>query len=1230
MQKLLKTYQKRLTNLSSRNRSLVLMRTSKNYFFDLTSLDFRLNIPSYDLLSAVFSGKKPVKICTHQDPRDEKSNLLSKELLSLFRSDQLIQAERGAMDLKLGFPFVQGRLMNESVLRCPLLFLPVKLFKDDKHWQLERTGDLRFNSSFLLAYQQFNNVKLSEEFLEEDFQDFSKDLSLFILELYNYLNESSLTVNFNSELFEKKLRFFENFKKEDLELLPQGELKLHPQAILGIFPEAGSYISQDYQQLIAADEGLALDTLFATELCPKPKEKDLHLPLMVDASQEKVISEIARGASMLVQGPPGSGKSQLIANVMADFAAKGKKVLLVCQKRAAIDMVYKRLSEVGISSYAALVHDFKSDRKELYAQIAGQIDGIEQNRKENHELDAIFLEREFNQISNQIEQLSSELEDFKRALYDESKFGKSPKELYLLASQFQASNKTLIDLSQQVDEFDYSRLTSLVEVVKKLEKYQHSLVEIGDSFWVKRKDSRLWNTSTLSTLIDSVFNKKDELLRFEFLKKAKREKIFSLCNLIASSNISVASFFVPPQADEIASLQTQLDIFRIKEKTFAAFDKTDTVRLLEAAEHAHQLSKSTLKFAWYKLTNKTWKQIQPWLFNSSLKGLISDLLEYNKLNSFKAKYNFGNIEEGYIALEKQKLIYQVCADLRVLGIENAKNYDQIYELKEFYNKTLLELNNFLYISELVEVFEFSEMELKAYLKAKLDLMQGSDELLVSLSKVEMVVYKLCERPEILEASMIHHFIERLETQNPILKGVSSLKISEMETDLQFLIKKKQELSQANLLIQLKENTYRHIDKNRLGNTTTYRELRHQCVKKKRIWPVRKVLESFDEELFNLIPCWMASPETVSAIFPMQRLFDLVIFDEASQCYAEQGLPAMLRGKQLLVAGDSMQLQPSDLYSIRYEEDTADDYVLEIESFLNLTKEFLPDMMLTGHYRSKSLPLIGFSNRHFYQNKLQLIPHFDTVNSDERSIEYHKVNGVWDQQQNQIEAEMVNVLVKKIDATSPEKTIGIVTFNHRQAELIREMLITPNVSVKNIENIQGDEFDILIFSIAYAPDTSGKLRFQFGTLGQAGGENRLNVAITRAKEKVIIVSSILPEDLKIENASNLGPKLLKSYLAYAISVSDGSLYKEEESQNSQFGLSLAQLLSKENANLNRELPFADLSKKVNDTYESLILTDDNLFYQTISAKEAFAYIPISLAQKSWKISRSWSRNYWKQN
>jgi hypothetical protein len=478
------------------------------------------------------------------------------------------------------------------------------------------------------------------------------------------------------------------------------------------------------------------------------------------------------------------------------------------------------------------------------------------------------------------------------------------------------------------------------------------------------------------------------------------------------------------------------------------------------------------------------------------------------------------------------------------------------------------------------------------------------------------------------------WIDHIEVKFPLLRAVSSMRMNDLQSELEKLVEEKQTLSQEILLLRAREKAYDGVTYNRLNNRVTYRDLQHQVTKKKKIWPLRKVISSYREELFQLVPVWMASPESVSAIFPMEPLFDLVIFDEASQCFAERGIPAMYRGKQVLVAGDSQQLRPSELYQVRWVDDENENPDEEVESLLELSVRYLPTVHLQGHYR------------HFYEHRLRLLPDRKQMNTQNAPIIYHKVEGVWENQINNMEAEtVVNHVLSMLEDT-PEKEIGIVTFNAPQQNLIIDLLeeharkkaviLPASLFVKNIENVQGDERDVIIFSIGYAPDKKGNFAMQFGSLNTPGGENRLNVAVTRARERIVLVTSIWPEQLKIQETKNAGPRLLKEYLAFALKVSDlqykaGNYAKGMERSSWYLSSHLKNWGDERLVGFNFEentLPYADLNVKRDNHYLGLILTDDERFFKSLSIKDTFAYTPALLKKKNWSHRMVYSRQFWK--
>lgn len=1328
MQKILKTYLRKLTNLTSRNKSLLLLHLPQEQFFDLHTLNFLNEESSYSLVNQFIAQKKQIKLCDVIDPRFDKVNEASKRLRKLARTEKMIEEERGANDLYVGFPFVKGKLLDGTVVRCPLLFFPVSLTQKDNHWLLEKREEaIAFNRSFLLAYSHFNQVNISDEWLEFSFEDFEKNSLAFRTQLYETLKNSPFELNFNQELFQDQLIDFERFSKSDLEQTEkQGELKLYPQAVLGIFPQGGSFLVNDYENLIdnVADneefEDIFTDNVWHVEPCHTSTNNEVNtiLPFSVDASQELAIKTIKNGKSVVIQGPPGTGKSQLICNLISDFTARGKRVLVVCQKRVALDTVYARLQSIGMTDFVGLVHDFKNDRKLLFEKVANQIENVEAYKKQNQSLDAIVLERNFMQISRRIDQICQELESFKMALYDDSVCGISVKELYLTSNPKEAN----LDFNDIYKQFKINELDSFLEKLKHFFEYENLLSKNESyEFWKYRNSFHpftfqhkkeiqqtveevvKYNTELPHKLSILDFESFDENIINDFLQKIENQEV-------------LAVFFEMLEKNKYQQ-NRQFDLRKIYSELEEIFQnggieksiKTEDLQLRKIQiENTHKASLSFIEWQFWKLFSKDKQEVNQIILSNNLQLQSTDL----KKLSIKIE-NRIRFEEIAEKLAKKEVIINHKEDSESI-LQTVKNYilaseaKEIFEGHSFFKKIPISDWRKLEVfkesfNEIIQKTQETKQKKVVWLKflsekqitdlcvahlrdvphvldflnTNFDLLHEQDVIRFSFTHSEQnVVEKLesakIQEPqkalEIFQNSIRLAWIEDLENRYPILRGVSSLKIKHLEDELQELLQKKQTLSQEILLIKLREQTYKELTINRLQNITSYRELFHQSTKKRKIWSVRKVLEQYHDEIFKLIPCWMASPESVSAIFDLNANFDLVIFDEASQCYAEHGIPAIFRGKQVVIAGDSKQLQPSDLYQIRYEQDADDEPILEIDSLLDLASQYLPQHQLQGHYRSHSLDLIDFSNQHFYKNTLRLLPHFQEINKKQPSINYIKVDGFWEKNANDVEAMKVVEIIKNIIENESDKSIGVVTFNYLQAELIDEVLSgnrnfgyaqPPNIKIKNIENIQGDEFDIVIFSIGYAPDAKGRMLMNFGSLNQKGGENRLNVAITRAKERIFVVSSILPEQLRVEDSANEGPKVLKKYLSYALEVSNGN-YTPKPLETNQFKTDWLlknkirdsrnenTVLRTENqeprtknqeprnsslithhSSLKQELPFADLTVKNNEVYESLILTDDDLYFSA-TPKESHGFLPLSLREKGWHFSRIWSREFWQNH
>ncbi len=1317
MEKVLKSYLKKLTNLSSSNKSLLQLRLYGSQDIDINQFDFLDNKPSFEIIEALITGKSKITLCDNLDSRNEKVNEATRTLKKIYRRENFIYEERGARDLYVGWPFVQGKFMDGTSVRCPLLFFPVSLEVTPGKWYLRvrKEVNITFNKSFLLAYGHFNEVKLGDEILERTFDNFDGDSQEFRNELYQYLKDSPLEINFNQEIFSDKLLDFQTYKKDEYDRsYGNGEIKLIPEAVIGIYAQAGSYLVPDYEKLIDSGEFQDLEEFFLLRSNPEEEEDKRNIyrflnqvredqtftPFAFDASQENAIKAVKKGNSLVVQGPPGTGKSQLICNLISDFIARGQKVLVVCQKRAALDVVYNRLKEKKLSDFIGLVHDFKNDRKSIYEQIDKQIEHIEEYKQINNNLDSVFMEREFLQSSRRIDQLTEELEEFKHALFSNGECGYSAKELYMTSDP----EKTSVNLKMEYREFTEDRVNEFVELLNNIFPYA-SKFYWSDHIWKNRisfKNFGITDLKEIQRKLDDIpeFSKQFEARIKEILKDPitvedsswvldREETINHLLNILEDPK--VYRYF-----RHMLHQTIDKNWFLIKEKAvfecYKDISVEEQIPVAQLGEYQEALTKalnaSTKFWKWigwnifskdkYKIkraivaNNLSWgkkgfKTLVKKIDNRlNLEHNITELLQCEWLIDFPTDVHQQTLIDWFndqsMALEALTLSEDLRSFRDYLKIENhgyatlkTKLHLVISESKKA-AKRIEDWKKHLSSTQISRILNDRAIvgEFQAAIKDDFDSLCEFDKLRDQMLEIEWTVLEKLHNEggqntlkgmiDVFQNSIRLMWADHLEAKYPALRIVSSQKMNQLERELQKNIKSKQSNSKDILLQKVREKTYENVEYNRLRNMVTYRDLKHQVTKKRKIWPLRKTIASYSDELFNLIPCWLASPESVSALFPMKEMFDLVIFDEASQCYAEKGIPAMFRGKQVVITGDDKQLSPNDLYQVRWEEEEDDDAPeLEIDSLLDLAKKYLMEVQLMGHYRSRSLDLIDFSNREFYKNSLRLLPDFRDVNEQQPGIQYDKVDGTWKNNVNTEEAERVVEIIKNLLGNG-QNDIGVVTFNFKQQNHIMDVLeetsvkekfsIPPNLFVKNIENVQGDERDIIIFSIGYAPDSRGRFNMQFGTLNMEKGENRLNVAVTRAREKIFVVSSILPQQMKVEETKHEGPKAFKRYLQYAFDVSEGKHSPSQPSTedfkaNWYLKSKVPTLINVNNSeiHLDTDLPFADLTLKEGKSYKGLVLTDDNLYHSALSMKDSHAYIPMNLKRKKWKFERIYSRNYW---
>lgn len=424
---------------------------------------------------------------------------------------------------------------------------------------------------------------------------------------------------------------------------------------------------------------------------------------------------------------------------------------------------------------------------------------------------------------------------------------------------------------------------------------------------------------------------------------------------------------------------------------------------------------------------------------------------------------------------------------------------------------------------------------------------------------------------------------------------------------------------------------------------------------KRKWSVPKFMGRYGYELSQGIRIWLMTPDAVSETLPLiMGDFDLLVFDEASQMFAERGIPSIFRSKKTVVAGDHKQLRPSSLGRGRLSYDEDED-AAENGSLLDLARSRYISVLLNYHYRSENPALIDFSNRAFYGGRLLVAP--DTGNGG-KAIEVVRTDGVWEERTNRAEAEKAVSLLREIlTARKDGETVGIIAFNIHQMNLISDILESEcaadrgfgrivaleesrrdngedvGLFVKNVESVQGDERDIVIFSMGYAKDRDGKFSRKFGWLNADGGPNRLNVAITRARKKVVILQSFDPEWLGERDMS--GPGLLRRYLEYAACVSSGDTEGAEAALaslspapkvpgNDVFARMLAEKLTAEGFGVRTDVPLpAILTAYRQGSRPIAFFRDSDSWNMGGSARERIVHRRRFLISRGWKVEDIWS-------
>lgn len=957
----------------------------------------------------------------------------------------------------------------------------------------------------------------------------------------------------------------------------------------------------------------------ASELDQVTSPADTYQVLDADSSQQEAIEAAKRGMSFVLQGPPGTGKSQTISNIIAEKMAADETVLFVSEKQAALDVVENRLEDVGLGRFCLEAHGEKANKKAILEDLGRELNSDPLQHPENRE-----------DIVSNLEQVRSRLNQYKQRLfYSPPEQDTTAYDAFgIIATRDEyphidvpindptSCNQSAIDdwigrlesLSTYESEFDRNDthpwrhatlsgwrvntgeivregLRAAVAAISDLQRCQTESKEILDEPLQGADDLR-GASKTLSLLTSQpAVRLTDQHFEPEFFRRGERLK--ELAELVQESQEHRTALTEHYEdsifSEDGAELHSELNSYGITRYVSPSYRQLKKQLLLHAVE-----------------------EYQPGI--GSLREDAKNLMRAQTIEEEISEYDPLIDRLGFLYEDRNTDWEQVLAaqewikaidEAELIGLSRARallsndSPDEISTARERLDKALDtwenargELDEFLAVDDVwIEGENVEDAPLNAIENWLAELQETTDEL------QEWIQYQ-DKRDETLQSpigpfletylseghaahSLVDTFKRSFYTEwlNEVyhetgLESFSATEFDDLVTNFRQLDEQQREYAKAEIQHRV---TSRH-PKTELQHADSSEQvmLRREIKKSQRYMPLRELFAEAPSLITDLKPCFMMSPLSVAQYVQLGAIeFDTVIFDEASQIMPQDAVSSLIRGKQVIIAGDSKQLPPTTFF--RADIETAEDVREDLESILDEASTVLPEKRLLWHYRSHTNELIEFSNAKYYNGALQTFP--DNSPEEDMGVEFVYVeDGLYDRggsSTNKPEARRVLDLIKEHIEKHSDRSLGVVAFSSAQAQEIRDIVqqerdgnpeLDAFVSeddaleeffVKSLENVQGDERDSLIFSVGYGPDESGKISMNLGPLNQTGGERRLNVAVTRSKKHIQIVSSLHPGEIDLQRTGARGVRDFKHYIEYAKRGDQALARSDSESQTLQF-------------------------------------------------------------------------------
>ncbi|MCJ8153291.1 AAA domain-containing protein [Chryseobacterium sp. SSA4.19] len=1105
---------------------------------------------------------------------------LSAGLENLIFQNEVIQSEKGINSLGFGFPILIRKDMDGQISASPILIwsVNIKPVNELNTWEISRTEDdpIYVNEVLINHLQSDSGITL-EQIPEEMLADGKIDKPELLQICQTLLDQLKISQNLDFILNNyEEIPLIKSKASYEDQLQDKGDAVIIKSGVFSIFEVQKQNIINDY-------ESLKKDF--------KPLENYIKedfqsiTSIETDPSQQAILESLKSQTRILIQGPPGTGKSQTLTAVLVNALENRQKTIVVCEKQTALEVLYNALHKLGLERYCIMIKDSVSDRKLVVDAVRNTIDPAD--FKKPGQLHSVQLLQE--QL-RAIDKHKAAINNVHEILNSDILPGKNWTELvgYLLAFQKSHEDVDIRDIRFSFSADEGKDIAYIVEKGKEVyqeyrpfeqrsfinpeklirENFHNSLHHLDFSF---QKYEKLWDE--IQMLIG----------QFKPVYEEKRKRDFSqnfqkLSSLIDETEVITS---VLSQSSEEFHPEITSGFFYKFTALFSASKKkkiSNQKKLLEISASIKQISLNEF-FPSIELSDNLWNN-------------KNEILKYRqKIQNLQAEFS-SKLEEQFNTVDFLNVFDPV-----VSGIETEAIARRIKELKKcIVNDQWVKDLNFGNTYESFDRYLISVLDrYRSYrndpdnpLSAEYNWFYFYQPLSTFQKKVLEKLYPVNNwRSSFYSAYfplLLNHsadpklnFNER--NYEEISKQIKQYGFSQKDF-IQYFWNESRQNAVKQFEQRNKEVTVANLY-NKRSSTNHKRLTLRQMVQK-------------DTDLFtSFFPIILITPDACSNLFQGKNFyFDHVIFDEASQLKLEDNLPAMLKGKNIIIAGDEHQMPPSNYFSKVFEgiiEDEDDmeaendvvtykNALLNIESLLDYAAEsHFEKNHLDFHYRSKHPYLIDFSNHAFYNSRLKPLP----IKSETLPIEFFQVDGVFEDHTNKQEADKVLEILQNIqpmkDGNYP--SVGIATFNITQRNYIKRKIVqqtnlpgnerfkdkilgleAAGLFIKNLENIQGDERDIIIVSATYGRKTGGKFIQSFGPINHTKGYKLLNVIITRAKEKIYICNSV-PEEIfsnykeaLVQEGSNNRKAVLYAYLAYCKAVSEGNDSERIEILNTldQFG------------------------------------------------------------------------------